>query len=534
MSAQSASSNSNHNQNNSNQSSANKYARKLTDEYDLKEELGKGAFSVVRKATSKQNKQDYAVKIINTRRLSSREYQKLEREARICRQLNHENIVRLYDTIHEEHCYYLIFDLVTGGELFEDIVAREYYSEADASQCIQQILEAVHHCHVNSIVHRDLKPENLLLASKKSNARVKLADFGLAIEVNGNQQTWFGFAGTPGYLSPEVLRKEPYGKPVDIWACGVILYILLVGYPPFWSEDQQQLYAQIKAAAFDFPSPEWDTVTDDAKDLIVKLLSIDPRKRFTSDQALAHPWISQRDRYASTFHRQETVDCLKKFNARRKLKGAIITTMLATRNFNVKAIKDRRDSASAATSSSAASNNSNSGNGQKTPNSSGIKENNNNGNSGIPVGNPFFTQINTDPNLSSVSQNSSEFSHPNNKQGSDNNKNLQDDQNRKQENSNGTFGFRTDTMQSNHGGNDDKQTSSASGLVNAAGITLSKLANLASMQQNSVLENTKAGQNYGQNNNNNNKTSTIDSDVCNSGSANGGFVDTTGRHLNSI
>ena len=163
-------------------------------------------------------------------------------------------------------------------------------------------------------------------------------------------------------------------------------------------------------------------------------------------------------------------------------------------------------SASAATSSSAASNNSNSGNGQKTPNSSGIKDNNNsNSNSnGIPVGNPFFTQINTDPNLSSVSQNSSEFSHPNNKQSSDN-KNLQDDQNRKQENSNGTFGFRTDTMQSNHGGNDDKQASSASGLVNAAGITLSKLANLASMQQNSVLENTKAGQSYGQSNNNNNK-----------------------------
>ena len=104
-----------------------------------------------------------------------------------------------------------------------------------------------------------MKPENLLLASKSINAAVKLADFGLAIEVNGNQQAWFGFAGTPGYLSPEVLRKEPYGKPVDMWACGVILYILLVGYPPFWSEDQQQLYSQIKAAAYDFPSPEWDT-----------------------------------------------------------------------------------------------------------------------------------------------------------------------------------------------------------------------------------------------------------------------------------
>lgn len=140
---------------------------------------------------------------------------------------------------------------VTGGELFEDIVAREYYSESDASQCIQQILESVHHCHTNSIVHRDLKPENLLLASKMKNAAVKLADFGLAIELQGEQQAWFGFAGTPGYLSPEVLKKEPYGKPVDIWACGVILYILLVGYPPFWDEDQHKLYAQIKAGTYD-------------------------------------------------------------------------------------------------------------------------------------------------------------------------------------------------------------------------------------------------------------------------------------------
>lgn len=140
---------------------------------------------------------------------------------------------------------------VTGGELFEDIVAREFYSESDASQCIQQILESVQHCHNHGIVHRDLKPENLLLASKMKGAAVKLADFGLAIELQGDQQAWFGFAGTPGYLSPEVLKKEPYGKPVDIWACGVILYILLVGYPPFWDEDQHKLYAQIKAGTYD-------------------------------------------------------------------------------------------------------------------------------------------------------------------------------------------------------------------------------------------------------------------------------------------
>nr|XP_042715243.1 calcium/calmodulin-dependent protein kinase type II subunit beta isoform X2 [Chrysemys picta bellii] len=309
-----------------------------------------GAFSVVRRCVKLCTGHEYAAKIINTKKLSARDHQKLEREARICRLLKHSNIVRLHDSISEEGFHYLIFDLVTGGELFEDIVAREYYSEADASHCIQQILEAVLHCHQMGVVHRDLKPENLLLASKCKGAAVKLADFGLAIEVQGDQQAWFGFAGTPGYLSPEVLRKEAYGKPVDIWACGVILYILLVGYPPFWDEDQHKLYQQIKAGAYDFPSPEWDTVTPEAKNLINQMLTINPAKRITAHEALKHPWVCQRSTVASMMHRQETVECLKKFNARRKLKGAILTTMLATRNFSV-----GRQTTAPATMSAAAS-----------------------------------------------------------------------------------------------------------------------------------------------------------------------------------
>ncbi|XP_023682193.1 calcium/calmodulin-dependent protein kinase type II subunit beta isoform X37 [Paramormyrops kingsleyae] len=307
---------------------------RFTDEYQLYEELGKGAFSVVRRCVKLCTGQEYAAKIINTKKLSARDHQKLEREARICRLLKHPNIVRLHDSISEEGFHYLLFDLVTGGELFEDIVAREYYSEADASHCIHQILDSVNHIHQHDIVHRDLKPENLLLASKCKNAAVKLADFGLAIEVQGDQQAWFGFAGTPGYLSPEVLRKEAYGKPVDIWACGVILYILLVGYPPFWDEDQHKLYQQIKAGAYDFPSPEWDTVTPEAKNLINQMLTINPAKRITAQEALKHPWVCQRSTVASMMHRQETVECLKKFNARRKLKGAILTTMLVSRNFS--------------------------------------------------------------------------------------------------------------------------------------------------------------------------------------------------------
>uniref|UniRef100_A0A8C2THQ4 calcium/calmodulin-dependent protein kinase n=1 Tax=Coturnix japonica TaxID=93934 RepID=A0A8C2THQ4_COTJA len=259
----------------------------------------RGAFSVVRRCVKLCSGHEYAAKIINTKKLSARDHQKLEREARICRLLKHSNIG---DGV----------GLGVAVPLTPGLFAR--------SHCIQQILEAVLHCHQMGVVHRDLKPENLLLASKCKGAAVKLADFGLAIEVQGDQQAWFGFAGTPGYLSPEVLRKEAYGKPVDIWACGVILYILLVGYPPFWDEDQHRLYQQIKAGAYDFPSPEWDTVTPEAKNLINQMLTINPAKRITADQALKHPWVCHRATVASCMHRQETVDCLKKFNARRKLK----------------------------------------------------------------------------------------------------------------------------------------------------------------------------------------------------------------------
>ncbi|XP_033097094.1 calcium/calmodulin-dependent protein kinase type II delta chain-like isoform X2 [Anneissia japonica] len=195
-------------------------------------------------------------------------------------------------------------------------------------------MESVEHCHKTSVIHRDLKPENLLLASKAKGAAVKLADFGLAIEAENDKPSWYGFAGTPGYLSPEVLRKEAYGKPVDMWACGVILYILLVGYPPFWDEDQQKLYNIIKHGKYDYPSPEWDTVTHEAKDLINRMLTIDPNRRITASEALKHAWIANRERVASSVHRQQTVDSLKKFNARRKLKGAILTTMLVSKNFS--------------------------------------------------------------------------------------------------------------------------------------------------------------------------------------------------------
>jgi len=330
-----------------NHNSMSAASTKFSDNYEVKEELGKGAFSVVRRCIQKSTNMEFAAKIINTRKLNQRDFQKLEREARICRRLKHPNIVRLHDNIQEEAFHYLVFDLVTGGELFEDIVRREFYSESDASYCIQQILESIAYCHANGVVHRDLKPENLLLASRAKGAAVKLADFGLAIELQNEAEAWYGFAGTPGYLSPEVLNKDPYGRPVDIWACGVILYILLVGYPPFWDDEQNKLYAQIKSGAYDFPAPEWTTVTEEAKKLIDSMLTLNPKKRISAEEALKVPWICNRDRVALAVHRQDTVDCLRQFNARRKLKGAILTTMvgisIATRNLSSRNLLNKKE-----------------------------------------------------------------------------------------------------------------------------------------------------------------------------------------------
>lgn len=192
----------------------------FSDRYILEEEISKGAFSVVHRCIDRTNELELAVKIVNTKNLSMRGREQSEQEARICAKLKHKNIVHLYHFIHEENVNYMIFDLVSGGDLFGEIILRERFSEADASHCIEQILEAINHCHINNIVHRDIEPENILLAREAEGLVIKLAGFGMAIEIQSEQPAWYGYAGTPGYHSPEMLKMKPHGKPVDIWACG--------------------------------------------------------------------------------------------------------------------------------------------------------------------------------------------------------------------------------------------------------------------------------------------------------------------------
>eukprot|EP00730_Choanoeca_flexa_P018865 TRINITY_DN9196_c0_g1_i4.p1 TRINITY_DN9196_c0_g1~~TRINITY_DN9196_c0_g1_i4.p1 ORF type:complete len:492 (+),score=123.20 TRINITY_DN9196_c0_g1_i4:35-1477(+) len=303
---------------------------KFSDVYDvnLSEKasiIGKGAFSTVHRCINRETGEVCAVKLINTAKVKSSDIAKIEREIAICKRLKHENIVRLRRWFKDESHYYLVFEFVSGGELFDEIVTRTFYNEKDASECMRQIFSGLLACHKDNIIHRDLKPENLLLASRDKDAPVKITDFGLAVLMTDGP-SYFGFAGTPGYLSPEVIKRQAYDTQVDVFACGIILYILLCGYPPFWDEQQQKLYEQIKQGSYDYPSPEWDSVTPAAKDLIDRMLDTNPKTRITIQEAMKHPWIASEE-IPATMHRQDTLNALKKFNARRKLKGGIKAVM---------------------------------------------------------------------------------------------------------------------------------------------------------------------------------------------------------------
>uniref|UniRef100_A0A8C8SXA4 non-specific serine/threonine protein kinase n=1 Tax=Pelusios castaneus TaxID=367368 RepID=A0A8C8SXA4_9SAUR len=257
--------------------------------YDIQEKLGAGAFSEVFLAQERGSQRLVALKCIPKKALQGKEVA-VENEIAVLRKIKHDNIVALEDVYETPTHLYLAMQLVTGGELFDRIVERGHYTERDASHLIHQVLEAMHYLHQLGIVHRDLKPENLLYATPFEDAKIMITDFGLSkIQSDGVMAT---ACGTPGYVAPELLQQKPYGKAVDIWALGVISYILLCGYPPFYDENDSELFAQILKGEFEFDSPYWDDISDSAKDFIQQLLQRDPEKRYTCEQALQHPWIS--------------------------------------------------------------------------------------------------------------------------------------------------------------------------------------------------------------------------------------------------
>jgi len=261
----------------------------VEDKYDLKDVLGTGAFSQVRLAESKEDGQMYAIKIIDKKALKGKE-DSLENEIRVLKRLDHRNVVKLLEAYESRSCVYLVMELVTGGELFDRIVEKGSYSEKDAADLIKQVLSAVAYMHDQGVVHRDLKPENLLYYSPEADSKIMISDFGLSkMEESGVMAT---ACGTPGYVAPEVLAQKPYGKAVDVWSIGVISYILLCGYPPFYDENDANLFAQILKGEFEFDSPYWDDISEEAKDFIRSLMCVNVEHRLTCHTALEHCWIT--------------------------------------------------------------------------------------------------------------------------------------------------------------------------------------------------------------------------------------------------
>jgi len=251
-----------------------------------------------------------------------------QREIEIMSSVTHKNVIRLYEIYDEPKQMFLVMELVTGGELFDRIVKKSSYSEFEAALTIRTLCDALSYLHKKQIVHRDLKPENILYASDAEDADIKVADFGLARVVSGKDMMKTA-CGTPGYVAPEILKNQGYdSSAVDMWSAGVILYILLCGFPPFYEEELPALFEQILQARFDFPSPWWDNISKDAKNLVNGLLTIDPKKRLTADQVLENAWISGK---APREELPETIKSLKKYNASRKLKKAALGVMANNR-----------------------------------------------------------------------------------------------------------------------------------------------------------------------------------------------------------
>lgn len=204
-------------------------------------------------------------------------------------EVDHPNVVKLYEIFDEGNVLYLVMELMSGGELFDRIVEKEAYTEKQAAETLKPIVDAIRYCHENGIIHRDLKPENLLYESEDDLSVIKISDFGLARFVQGELATTA--CGTPGYVAPETISGKGYGKEVDYWSIGVILYIMLCGFPPFYDENNQKLFDSIQNCKYEFPSPYWDGVSDSAKDLIRKILVPNPQDRLNAEQILEHPWV---------------------------------------------------------------------------------------------------------------------------------------------------------------------------------------------------------------------------------------------------
>lgn len=287
-------------------------------EYKLGDELGRGSFAIVRRAICRKTGQEFAVKCIDKAKLQREDEEALATEVAILERVDHPNIVQLVQCFDTPSMFYMVMEVMSGGEMFERIIEKSKFSEEEAANVIRKIASALSYCHARGIVHRDLKPENLLFKDPTDTADIKIADFGLAKLLRGTDHMVTA-CGTPGYVAPEVIEGRLYTDAVDCWSLGVILYILLCGFPPFYDENNAVLFAQIRAGAYDFPAPYWDDISAEARDLIDRLLVVDPSRRYTAANVLAHPWVSG----AASSTPLNVGDQLKKYNARRQFRQGV-------------------------------------------------------------------------------------------------------------------------------------------------------------------------------------------------------------------
>lgn len=323
-----------------------KHTKKFIQVYNLHQELGSGAFSVVKLASHRETHQKVAVKIVAKKKLTEEDLASLTTEIELLNDLRHPHIIQLFEVFEEDTEFYIITELVEGGELFDRIVQKSHYSEQEARDLVKIFLETMEYMHSSNVVHRDLKPENLLLTSVEDNADLKIADFGFAKKISEllpNETA----CGTPGYVAPEILRGDPYGAEVDIWSMGVIIYVLLAGYPPFYDEDQKKLFKKIKEGKYYFHEDYWSSVSPEAMDLIRKMLCVNQKERWTASQLLKHPWITMGDETLKSKDLTGAITQMKKFNARRRLKSAMDAVILANRmkNFGLAAAAARKEAA---------------------------------------------------------------------------------------------------------------------------------------------------------------------------------------------
>lgn len=259
--------------------------------YEVGRELGRGGFSIVKEGKDKSSGEKVAIKFIEKRYVEKDELILLSREIDIMKKVQHRNILRLYEIYETESHLSLVMELVNGGELFYKIVDKGSYTEGEARDVIRQLVEGVDYLHNKGFAHRDLKPENLLCSESDEGVVIKIADFGLS-KGFGNGSRLETHCGTPDYAAPEVLRMEgSYDKEVDLWSVGVITYVILCGFPPFYGKTQTQLFERILNAEYDFPDPEWTHISNQAKDFIQHLLVLDLDKRYKTQQCLEHPWL---------------------------------------------------------------------------------------------------------------------------------------------------------------------------------------------------------------------------------------------------